>query len=172
MERIRIIKRNRNKGSGIIWGILIVVILLGATAWLLMDRDIIDREQISLSRNTDEDESSDRYNDSDETETFEHERSPDENQENSGNEVIKSYVSFVNREVIPADSIEFQMKLEAVALLQKALNEIEEGSDFTHRNNYGTGDLSDSKTDTNDVTGINPASSKETKIPGSSFMAP
>lgn len=162
MERIRIIKKKKNKGSGYIWGILIAIILLGAAGWILIDQDIIDGERLSLQRDTDKTEGYGQYNDSDKTENFdefrdsEGFRDSEELQENSGSDDIKSYVKYVNREVVPAENIENQMKQKAVSLLQKAVNNVGGDSEFNQGNDADTSNNPAVSSDSNKVDGLIP----------------
>jgi hypothetical protein len=167
MENIRIVKRKKNKGSGIIWGILIAAIILGAVAWLLIDQDVIEREQFSLQKEPDENESygefsespektiDDEFTESSERENYDEFRESDQLQENSDRNVVKSYVSFVNREVITVDIIENQTKIKAVSLFQKAVNEVEKDSGFDQYENADNSDSSITLSDSNKASGSN-----------------
>ena len=126
METIRIIKRKRNKGTGYIWGILLALIILGAIAWILMDQNILDRDQFSINRESVENEENNRYD----------EKSFEDLERNR----IKAYVSFVNREVIPADSIESQTTQKALTHFQMALNEVENGTITNNQNDNKSND--------------------------------
>jgi hypothetical protein len=126
METIRIVKRK--KGSSYIWGILLALIIIGAIVWLLVDQNVLDREGFSANRDTTE------YGDY-RSEDYRNEgyRDFDNRWRDFESDQVHAYVSFVNSEVVPADSIDSQMTREGVNHLKMALNEVAENQDAGNR---------------------------------------
>ncbi len=125
METIRIVKRKRNKGSGYIWGILLALVIIGAVAWFLADRNILDRDQFSLKRDTVENDSYGEFRNSRQLQDTIGREGREEREGRAG---IKAYVSFVNREVISSDSVESYTVQKGLSLLKTAVNEVDEGA--------------------------------------------
>ena len=122
METIRIVRRKRNKGSGYIWGILLALVIIGAAAWFLADRNILDRDKFSLNRDTVENDSYGEFRNSGQLQDT---IGREEREEREG---IKTYVSFVNREVISSDSVKSHTVQKGLSLLKAAVNEVDEGA--------------------------------------------
>ena len=155
METIRIVRKKRNKGSGFLWGFLLAVVIAGLAAWLLLDQNILDRDHLSVNRDTIENENYDEYSNSDQ---------PHDSLESSE---IKAYVSYVNREVIPADSIEKQTTKKAAALLQAAVEEVNEGTDPNYRGSAGNGSRSLTSPDSGELSASNPMERSDSGFMGS-----
>ena len=125
METIRIIKRRRNRGAGYFFGFLLTVIIIGAIIWFLTDQNFSHRNGALFSRDTIENQDYNRYD------TTVNDNEPYQNPYDAN---IKRYVSFVNREVIPSDSIENQTKQTGASLLQVAITDVQ-GQKTNYRNN-------------------------------------
>jgi len=108
METIRIVKQKRGF-SKILW-ILVVLIIFGVIAWLTVDRN-------------------DQFNDAffSEKDTLENnEYSIDEPTLAENQQVnLPAYLSFINRQVIPADSVSKEIKQKAAYHLRLALAEVD-----------------------------------------------
>jgi hypothetical protein len=158
METIRIIKRR--KSSSFIWGILLALIVLGAIVWFVVDQNVLDREGFSLNRDNIESNEyrsgeyrSDEYR-TDEYRNFnaprgnlDRNRSFDNTRENMESDQVQAYVSFVNRQVIPAASIDNQITEQAHSHLKRALDEVAEKPIVDHREGIDNDRFADAQRD-------------------------
>lgn len=110
METIRIVKRK--KAASYIWGILLALIILGALAWLVFDQRVHERVAFSSDRDTTETEDNRSFR------SFGYEEGED------FSENVKAFISYVNRQILPADTIDDQMTQQAVGHLKSALDEV------------------------------------------------
>ena len=101
MEKIRIVKRKKRPPYFL--GIFLLIFIVGAILWFLIDRNHLNFSRISLTE--DSTKMSRAYN-------------PEK--ENK----IQSYLSFVSVEVIPADSINGELSEKGLIYLTYALDEI------------------------------------------------
>ena len=102
MERIRIVKRKRR--SHFLPGMFIALIILSAIIWLAIDNKYISFDGVSANK-----DSANQYNNYTEQQTK-----------------VDRYISFVNMQVVPADSIDQGITQNGLIHLTYALNEIVE----------------------------------------------
>jgi hypothetical protein len=152
METIRIIRKKSK--APYVWGILLTLIILGVVAWLLMDRNIIDRGGFTLGRDNAENDThiNDNYRDRRDLRDFRDYRDGRDggaHQESFERDQVNAYVSFVNRQIVPADEINNQLIEQALTRLERALEEVSENTiahdNLNRERSVDTADVADSR---------------------------